>query len=65
MRIIYYDNGSGDTLRLSTGEVFFLSDDGSGARLSCPMDDLLFEGDHNGDGYYYSDYVDFDCYWTL
>ena len=65
MYIEYHTHDSDDTLRLSTGEVFFLSDDGSGARLSCPMDDQLFEGDHNGGGYYYSDYVDFDCYWTL
>ena len=56
LRIAYITNNSGDTLRLSTGEVFFLSDDGSGARLSCPMDDHLF-------GSY--DYEYFDCYWTM
>ena len=59
MRIIYYDNGSGDTLRLSTGEVFFLSDDESGGKLSCPMDDHFF-----GYGVGETD-ESFDCYWTM
>ena len=58
MYIEYHTHDSDDTLRLSTGEVFFLSDDGSGARLSCPMHDFLF--DRNGD---YDEY--FDCYWTM
>merc|ERR1712126_274191 len=58
MRITYYTTDDADTLRLSRGEVFFLSDDGSGARLSCPMEDHLF--DHDGD---YAEY--FDCYWTM
>ena len=57
MRISYHTHDSDDTLRLSTGEVFFLSDDGSGARLSCPMDNHLF--DRNGV------YEFFDCYWTM
>ena len=55
MYIAYWTNDNDDTLRLSRGEVFFLSDDGSGARLSCPMEDHLFDG-----GYEY-----FDCYWTM
>ena len=59
MRISYWtrDSASDDTLRLSRGEVFFLSDDGSGARLSCPMEEFLFDHD-NAEEY-------FDCYWTM
>lgn len=57
MSIEYHTHDSDDTLRLSTGEVFFLSDDGTGARLSCPINDHLFG--HSGD------YEYFDCYWTM
>ena len=56
MYIRYYSTDLDDTLSPSTGEVFFLSDDGTGARLSCPMDDHLFDDDGNGD------YELFDCY---
>ena len=58
MYIRYYSTDLDDTLSLSTGEVFFLSVNGTGARLSCPMEDHLF--DRNGD---YDEY--FDCYWTM
>ena len=54
MYIRYYSTDLDDTLSLSTGEVFFLSVNGTGARLSCPMDDHHFGGSLGSDT--------FDCY---
>ena len=52
MHLWYETHDGDDTLSLFTGEVFFLSDDGTGARLSCPMDDHLFTSSTSDD---------FDC----